>query len=232
MNRFAFSAVLLSGIAALTAVPAAAQVPSNVSWVRVVHAAADAPAVDILANGNIVFENLKFKNFTEYTPVPPGSYSFSINLTGTSTTAYTNTPATLEGGRAYTFYALGRVSNGSLHIMGTGDDATPAPAGQAKVRVVHGASLAPAVDVYATTPYAPLGSAAPALTSVPFALASHYLTVPAGAYQGRVAVAGTKTVAIDSGRLVLMGGTTRTIVAIDPVMAGGAFELLVLPDLN
>lgn len=225
MKNLVLSALLVS-------VSALAQVPSNVSWVRVVHAASDAPAVDILANGNLTFEGLKFRNFTEYTPVPPGTYTFAINVSGTNTTAYTSHPATLEGGRAYTFYALGKVSNGSLFVMGTGDDVSQPGNGFARIRVVHGASTAPAVDIYATTPYAPISSSSPALSSVPFALAGPSLTVPAGAYQGRVTVAGTKTVAIDSGRLVLASNTARTVVAIDPATEGGAFDLLVLPDVN
>jgi hypothetical protein len=99
-----------------------------------------------------------------------------------------------------------------------------------KVRVVHGASTAPAVDIYVTAPFAALPNA-PLLTGVPFTAASHYLTVPAGDYQARVAVAGTKTVAIDSRRLRLAGGTVRTVVALDGP-DGGPFELLVLNDVN
>jgi hypothetical protein len=208
-----------------------AQVPSNTAWVRVVHAASDAPAVDILANGNIVFQGLPFKGFTEYTPVPPGTYTFSVNVSGTSTTAITGGPYTLAGGTAYTFFALGKLADGNLQIMGAGDDVTSPGMGMAKIRVVHGASKAPNVDVYATTPYAPLTGPA-ALTNVPFPLASGYLSVPAGVYHARVAVAGTKTVAIDSGRFPLMGNTARTVVAIDSAEPGGGFELLVLPDVN
>jgi hypothetical protein len=208
-----------------------AQVPADVSWVRVIHASADAPAVDVLANGNLVFQGLKFKSFTEYTPVPRGSYTFSINLSGTNTTALKYGPVDLQGGNAYSFYALGKVSNKSLLIMGTGDDVMAPPAGMTKVRVVHGASTAPTVDVFATAPYAPL-PASPALTGVPFPFAGPYLMVPAGAYQARVTPTGTKTVAIDSGRLPLMGGTVRTVIALDPAAAGGGFELLVLPDVN
>ena len=48
----------------------------------------------------------------------------------------------------------------------------------------------------------------------------------------RVAVAGTKTVAIDSGRLPVLSNTVRTVVALDPAVKGGDFELLVLPDVN
>ncbi len=211
--------------------PASAEVPSNTSWVRVVHAASDAPAVDVLANGNLVFQGLKFKDFTEYTPVPPGTYTFQVNLTGTGTTAVATGPEKLQGGSAYTFYALGKASAGTLFIMATGDDVTQPQPGSTKIRVVHGASTAPAVDVYASAPYAPL-PATPALSSVPYPLAGPYLIVPEGVYQARVAVAGTKTIAIDSGRLPLTGGTIRTVVALDPSTTGGSFQLLVLPDVN
>ncbi len=224
--------LLLSAAATLLCVSfASAQVPSNVAWVRVVHAASDAPAVDVLANGNLVFQGIKYKGFTEYTPVPPATYDFSVNVSGTTTTVLRSGPTMLRGGSAYTFFAFGKVGGGTLQLMGAGDEVESPGMGMAKVRVVHGASTAPNVDVYATTPYAPL-MGAPALANVPFPLASHYLTVPAGVYQARVTVTGTRTVAIDSGRFPLMSNTARTVVALDPAMAGGEFELLVLPDFN
>lgn len=224
--------LLLSAAATLLCVSfASAQVPSNVAWVRVVHASSDAPAVDVLANGNLVFQGIKYKGFTEYTPVPPATYNFSVNVSGTTTTVLSSGPVTLSGGSAYTFFAFGKVGAGTLQIMGAGDDVAAPGMGMAKIRVVHGASTAPNVDVYATAPYAPL-MGAPALANVPFPLASGYLTVPAGVYQARVTVTGTRTVAIDSGRFPLMSNTSRTVVALDPATAGGEFELLVLPDAN
>lgn len=224
----AFAAISLAVVLSATGV---AQVPTNSSWVRVVHAASDAPAVDVAANGNIVFQGLRFKNFTEYTAVPPGTYNFSLNLSGTSTTVQTNGPYALQSGSAYTFFAIGKVANGTLTVMGTGDSVDAPGMGMVSLRVVHAASTAPTVDVYATAPYAPL-PASPALTAVPYPLAGPYITVPAGVYQARVTPTGTKTVAIDSGRLVLQGNTVRTVVALDPSTEGGPFELLVLPDVN
>lgn len=151
-----------------------------------------------------------------------------MNPSGTSTTVLTSGPLNLQGGTAYTFYAFGKVANNTLTLMGTGDDVAVPGMGQTKIRVVHGASTAPAVEVWATTPYAPL-TGSPALTGVPFALASDFLTVRAGVYDARVTPAGTKTVAIDSGPLPLMSNTVRTLVALDPSTAGGPF---VLPDVN
>jgi hypothetical protein len=221
----------MAGLCLAASFTTLAQVPANTSWVRVVHASSDAPAVDVLANGSVVFEGLKFKSFTEYTPVPPGTYTFAVNLSGTNTTVTTAGPLNLQGGNAYTFYALGKVANNNLTIMGTGDDVVAPGPGMAKIRVVHGASTAPTVDVYATAPYAPL-TGSPTLTGVPFPLASGFLTVPTGVYHARVTPTGTRTVAIDSGRLALTGNTIRTVVALDPTTPGAPFELLVLPDVN
>jgi hypothetical protein len=59
-----------------------------------------------------------------------------------------------------------------------------------------------------------------------------YLEVPAGDYQVRVAPAGTKVVAIDSGTLTLESGDVRTAIAVDTPGGGAPFDLLVLADLN
>jgi len=224
MMRFLSTAVLAMSSLAF------AQVPSSVSWVRVVHAASDAPAVDVLANGNVVFQGLTFRTYTDYTPVPPGAYTFTVNLTGTATTVISTGSVMLQGGSAYTFYAMGTVAKSNLILIGTGDVVNAPAPGSSLIRVIHAASSAPTVDVYATAPYAPLGAAL--LTGVPFTAASPQVIVPAGNYQARVTPMGSKTVAIDSGRLAITGGTVRTVVALDPATPGGPFQLMVLNDVN
>lgn len=220
-----FSLASLAFLMGMSLVPASAQT----ARVRVVHASADAPAVDVLVDGNVAFQNLKFKDYTNYTPVPAGMRMLALNVAGTSTTAL-QLPFTLANGVSYTFYAFGKLENYTLTIIGTGDDPVAPAMDSVKVRVVHGASTAPPVDIFVTEPYAALPGA-PLLSNVPFTAASHYLTVPAGAYQARIAPTGTKTVAIDSRRLQLTGGTVRTVVAIDGT-DGKSFELLVLNDVN
>lgn len=215
----------LAALLGITFMTATAQT----SRVRVVHASADAPAVDILVDGNVAFQGMKFRDYTNYTPVPSGMRMISINVAGTTTTAL-RLPFTLASGVDYTFYAFGKLSNSSLTIIGTGDDLMAPAMDSTKVRVVHGASTAPTVDIFVTAPFAALPNM-PLLMGVPFTVASHYLTVPAGDYHARVTPTGTKTVAIDSRRLRLTGGTVRTIVALDAV-EGGSLDLLVLNDVN
>ncbi|HYZ83899.1 MAG TPA: DUF4397 domain-containing protein [Bryobacteraceae bacterium] len=206
--------------------------PAQNALVRVVHASADAPAVDVLINGEVAFEGLPFKSYTAHMPLPPGTYIVSLRRAGTTTAVYSET-FLVQAGVTYTFLTVGRLSGGQpLHIRGVGDDLTPPPSGNVKFRVVHGASSAPAVDVYVTQPYITLAAAAPILRNVPFGSGSDYFTVPAGLYQARATAANSRTVAIGSGPLSLSGGIVRTLVAIDPVETNGSFDFLVLPDLN
>lgn len=224
MKNF-FSALSLALLLGLTVSEASAQM----ARVRVVHASSDAPAVDVLVDGNVAFQNLRFKDYTNYTNVPAGSRTFALNVAGTTTTAL-SLPFNLMAGQTYTFYAFGKLANSSLTIIGTGDELTPPDMNSTKVRIVHGASTAPAVDIFVTEPFVTLPTT-PLLTAVPFIASSGYLTVPAADYQARVVPTGTRTVAIDSRRLTLTRGAVRTVVAVDGP-TNGTFELIVLNDVN
>lgn len=228
MKKFILSAaallILTSGFASAQATNAR---------IRVVHASPDAPAVDITVNGGKVLENLPFREYSEYLSVPAGAYTFGINVTGTSTTVAT-LPATLAAGKDYTAIAVGYALGGTpgFDVLVLEDDnALPANNG-VKIRVVHGAPAAPGVDIYVTTPFETLEGKNATLSNVPFKAASGYLTVPVGNYQARVAVAGTKTVAIDSHRLVTWANMVRTVIAVDAKGGGAPFDFIILPDRN
>lgn len=212
----------------------------SLSWgqssarVRVVHASPDAPAVDIFVNNGKVFENLPYREYTEYVPLAAGSYEFKINVTGTETTV-TTVSATVAAGRDYTVVAVGYAGSGrtpgfSVRVL-EDDNSLPANNG-VKIRVMHAAAGAPTVDVYVTTPFETLMGKTPALAGVSFPANSGYLTVPVGLYQARVAVAGTQTVAIDSHRLVTWANMVRTIIAVDNPGGGAPFGFIILPDRN
>lgn len=199
--------------------------------VRVVHASPDAPNVDILVNNGKVLENLPYMEYSDYLPVPGGTYNVKINVTGTSTTAF-EAPLTVAGGKDYTVIAVGYVGGGTpgFTVKVLEDDNSAPTDGNVKFRIVHGAPGAPAVDVYVTTPFETLDGKTAVLTSVPFNVASGYLSIPVSTYQARVAVAGTKTIAIDSHRLVTWGGMVRTIIAVDKKGGGAPFGFMILPD--
>lgn len=200
--------------------------------VRVLHASPDAPAVDVLVDGARVLENLPFREYSEYLALPAGPHEIRVNVTGTSTTVLQATPS-VAAGRDYTAIAVGYAGKSpALDLMLLEDDNTVPAGTNIKIRVVHGAAGAPAVDVYVTTPFETLDGKNAVLSNVPFKVASGYLTVPASLYQARVAVAGTKTVAIDSHRLVTWPGIVRTVVAVDAKGGGAPFDFVILPDRN
>lgn len=88
------------------------------SHIRVIHAAPDAPAVDVAVQGGpVAFRNAAFKAATPYAPVDAGSYVFEVRPTGTTTAVLTTSPTPLAAGRLYTVFAMGQVGNSTLRSV-------------------------------------------------------------------------------------------------------------------
>lgn len=116
-----------------------------ISYIRLFHASPDAPPVDIYANGKILASNLKFKNFTQYLPVSPGSYNIKAFAAGTKTRPVIDTKVSISKNTIVTVAAAGLLSNISLYfIPETIDRVSP---GRAYVRFAHLSPNAPSVDV-------------------------------------------------------------------------------------
>ncbi|MGC8759914.1 MAG: DUF4397 domain-containing protein [Bryobacteraceae bacterium] len=224
---------ILLAFAALCVAAGTVLAQSSNARVRIVHASPDAPAVDIYVNGGIVLENLPFREYSEYLSLPAGTYTVEIKVTGTNTLVK-QLSVPVQAGKDYTAIAVGYAGGGSpgFDVMLLEDDNSAPADGRIKVRIAHTAPGAPAVDIYVTTPFETLSGKQPVLTNVPFKVASGYLSLPIGMYQARVAVAGTRTIAIDSHRLVTWGGMIRTIIAVDNKGGGAPFDLILLPDRN
>lgn len=112
---------LVAGIQALVLVddrsPASGQ-----AKVRFVHASPDAPAVDVaVRNGSILFPNVAFRGFLGYGSVPPGTYDLDVRLAGRSDVALPVDGVSLQAGRNYTVFAVGRNANNSLAALAVVD---------------------------------------------------------------------------------------------------------------
>jgi hypothetical protein len=203
--------------------------PSTTARLRAVHLSPDAPNVDILVNGNQVASDVAYEENTGYLTVPSGTTDIVVQPVGTNVNVIDASPD-LDENTDYTVLAANFVAE-IEPILLTDDNAAPT-AGNVKVRIVHGAPSAPAVDVYVTAPGADLATATPTLTNVSFGVASGYLSVPAGNYEIRVTPTGTKDVVIDSGSVPLVAGQIRTVIATDAPGAGVPFGAIILADLN
>lgn len=233
MKRALFNAlpvVALLGLAAGCGDDAVAPVPVQEARVRVLHASPDAPAVDVLVDGQVVLTNVPFKASSPYLAVPAGARNLRVRATANPSLVVIDVTPTLAASTDYTVIARNLVASIEPWLL-TDDNTAPAT-GSIKLRLVHSAPGAPTVDIYVTTPGADLSLSTPTLTDVPYAAASNYLAVPAGTYQVRVCPANTTTVAIDSGALTLAAGQIRTAVAVDSPGGGSPFGAVVLSDLN
>ena len=203
--------------------------PEGEARVRVVHASPDAPDVDVLVDDAEVLGDVPYLTASAYLDVPAGDQNLKVNAAGTAT-ALIDTDVSLVDGTDYTVIASGLVE--AIEPIVLQDDNSAPAAGNARVRAIHGAPGAPAVDIYVTAPGADLETTIPLLASVEFGDVADYIEAPAGDYQVRVTPAGTKTVVIDSGTLALSSGQVRTAIAVDAAGGGAPFDLLVLEDLN
>jgi hypothetical protein len=195
----------------------------NQAKVRVLHASPDAPAVDVFVNSTTLASNAPFKAATAFSTINSGRGTVKVNVAGTNTTVINATPD-FNAGRSYTVIAANKVA--AIEPLVIDDDGVPPAAGQVKVRVVHGAPSAPAVDVYVTAPNAALTGATPTLPNVPFKAISNVLQVAAGNYQIRVTVAGSKTVAFDAGSVALAAGADLVLVAVDQNTGASSISLI------
>jgi hypothetical protein len=134
----------------------------------------------------------------------------------------------LEPDTQYTVLATGVA--GDLNPIVLIDDPTPADTGETRIRLVHAAPTAGAVDIYVTEPGAELATAVPVLTSVAFGAASDYMGLDSRTYQVRVTVAGGDVLLIDLPLLVMSSMQVLTIVMMDTMGSGPPHGLIVLSD--
>lgn len=201
--------------------------PNGSAYVRVVHASADAPNVDVRVDDVIVLSDVAFTVASGYLEVESGERNVKVQPTGTTVNAI-NADVDLENGAYYTVIAAGAVATIAPIVLE--DDLSAPAAGNVKVRLVHAAPAAGNVDIYVTAPGADINATAATLTNIPFGAASDYLAVPAGDYRVRITPTGTKTVAIDSGTLTLTAGMIRTAIALENDGGGAPLQAIVLED--
>ena len=179
---------------------------ADMADVKVGHMSWDAPAVDIWANGSVVVPGLEFPNVEGPLSVPGGAYDFDVAVAGTEDIAIDIPELTLDNGVAYSVYAIGSITNGSLTAVPLVDADTR----QANLRVAHLSPDAPAVDVFV--------NGAAALEGVVFGAVSPYLLLDAGEYQIQVAPegAGAESAVIDA-TLTFEPGSWTTVAAANNV---------------
>lgn len=78
----------------------------NCSSVRVIHLSPNAPGVDILVDGDTLFEDISFGEGTDYVDLNPGTYNVNVVL-NTDKSVVLPLKVTLNPDKIYTIYIIG-----------------------------------------------------------------------------------------------------------------------------
>jgi hypothetical protein len=207
--------------------------PPPVGNLRVLHASPDAPAVNVLIDGEVELAGVDYKEGSPSLSLPAGTYEVAVEgLLPGGQTATVIGPASIsiEDQVTTNVVAAGPVASiAPIIVEQTGD---PSP-GTARVRVLHAAPAAPEVAVYATAPNADLAAESP-LGTFEFGGELGPVEVPAGDYQIRVtlpaaAPGAAPTVVYDAGTVGLGALDDLLIVAVENTGPGDApISLVVL----
>jgi hypothetical protein len=168
---------------------------------RIVHASPDAPAVDVLVDGEPVFKDVSFEEITEFRGLSIGSHNIQVVPAGASEPVVIDATLEVKDEGRYTIVATGRLAEIAPVVLS--DDFSWPANGEARVRFTHASPNAPAVDIAV--------KGGPVLFSnVPFRESST-ITVPAGTYDLEVRPAGAETVVLELPGIQL---TSRAIYSV------------------
>ncbi|MGI9260915.1 MAG: DUF4397 domain-containing protein [Woeseiaceae bacterium] len=188
--------------------------------VQVLHASPDAPAVDVLIGTAAGLSGVDYKVGSELLTRNVGTYAVQVDgiTPGGPATVIGPVDLTFAADTQYSIVAVGDVANIAPIVL---EQASAGPdAGNARLRVLHAAPLAPQVDVYATTPGADLAASAP-VGSFSFTEDLGPVQVPAGDYQIRVTLPNDPgTVVFDSGTVALTDGADLLVAAVENTATG------------
>jgi hypothetical protein len=187
---------------------------------RLVHAVAGGPEIDVYVNGAPVVQNLAFGTATEFAVIPGGS-DRKIEITAAGTPPgdqdIVDMEQDLDGGTAYQIVAMGDPDDVSGEVMRL--DLSPLPSNQARVRVVHASPDAGDVDIV-LTPDQKL------FEDVSFKDRPPYKILDAGTVTLQVRKAGEQTVVLES-EVTLEAGHVYDIIALGRA-ADQSLKLLIL----
>ncbi|MFN8590697.1 MAG: DUF4397 domain-containing protein [Thermomicrobiales bacterium] len=144
--------------------------------IRLVHAAPDAPPVDVYLNDTTIAQNLAYGTATEYVAAPSGDdRAVRVAATGTPVEqAIIDSNLHFDPGQAYEILVTGAADNLELTITGT--DLRPVPEGQARLRLIHASPDSGSVNLGVK------GQEEDLFSGVNFRDATDYVVLDAGDY--------------------------------------------------
>ena len=211
--------MLLLSAAALTACGGSSSSDDD-AYVRVLHASPDAPAVDVLIDGNAVLTNVSYQQGSDYLKVKDGTRTVALRVHGTDTIAL-EADFALADDNYYSIIAQNNVASLELEAL---NDTDRRNNGSNDVTVVHASPAAGDVDIYVTAADATL-PASPTLDNVSFDQNATLEEIAAGNYQVRITASTATDVVYNSGTLAIASDVTA--VAVNSTKGASPASLLI-----
>ena len=116
-----FTVDSLDNISALVVVDDLSTPRDGEAHVRFLHLAPGAPAVDVAvaSSGEVIFDNIAYKEGTGFMSLDAGTYNLDIRVAGTVNIALVLQSMTFADGKSYTVYARGFLLGTGTHALGT-----------------------------------------------------------------------------------------------------------------
>lgn len=174
------------------------------SYVRLLHASPDAPAVDIYLNDQVVATNVNYKDLTKYLGLQPGNYNVKVYAAGETTNPVLDFNLSIPANSVYTVAVVGRLSDLSLlpipePIMGN-------TTGNACVRFVHLSPCTSSVTIK-------LEDGTTLFEDVQFTDITKYVCVPEGTYSFEVFLTDSDTIVLTASDIPLEANKFYTAYA-------------------
>jgi hypothetical protein len=118
-NYSVFAVDQVSNLSPLVIVDDLTPPAMGTAHVRFIHLSPDAPAVDITTtDGTVVFGNYEFKDYSDFAPLPAGSYDLQVRLAGSETIVLELNGIAVADGSIYTVFAKGFVGGSGTQALG------------------------------------------------------------------------------------------------------------------
>lgn len=189
--------------------------------VNVIHASAEAPAVDVYVDGTLAITNLQFGQATGFVGLPAGEHQIQVAPSGgTVDEAVIDETLTLEAGTGYEIAATGSLD--ALMAAVNPVNLDPLTGDMARIRVIQTIPEAPAADVA-------LAGGDVLIANVSVGGTADYAEVPAGATPVDLEIrpAGEQTALLTVSGASLQAGLVYSFYAIGSV--SDPMSLQVLP---
>jgi hypothetical protein len=193
----------------------------SMGYVRVIHTVPDAPNVDIYANDKLIINNLAYGSYTDYLPIPEGTYKISLYVAGTKKSSVLANMLTVNKNSILTVAAVGTLSD--IGLLGITDANETKKPGKAMIRFLHLSPNAPAVDIT-------LPNGTVIFSNISFKHKTSYIDVVPMNYTLQVRVAGTSNVVLTVPNVNLNADKYYTVYAIGLVGENPELDALLLLD--